>query len=255
MHISILFNHFLEHFFNADIDMEQACFTLNRADIDGSLIGLKKSNSGLLNNEAFISNSSLRFLPKNQRKISAFFKEFTEARNQFILSASPAKLLFQRDDGRDIFYHAFNRTEFEAWTSKSPVAVIFLEEGNEIGFESYMSSLGEYEAVAIVQGRQQKYRFCVRSRKTQFKQSTEDCCQLHLQNLNTFITNLKKSGKKGLVFYLTLTLSSLQCPLDAYPLPSPLQDGPAATTLCPGKCHDSLQKRRQGLPSGSKEQG
>lgn len=183
----------LEHYFNADIDMEQACFTLNRSDIDSSLIGLKKSNSCLLN-EAFISNSSLRFLPKNQRKISSFFNDFTEARNQFILSESPAKLLFQRDDGRDIFYHAFNRAQFESWNSKSPVAVIFLEEDNEIDFESYMGLLGDYQAVAIIQGRQQKYRFCIRSRKTQFNQSGEEC-QLHLHNLNAFIGTFKKAGK------------------------------------------------------------
>ena len=174
--------------------MEQACFTLNRADIDSSLLGLKRSSSGLLNEAAYI-NSSLRFLPKNQKKFSAFYNEFTEARNQFILSESPAQLLFQRDDGRDIFYHLFSRGDFENWTGRSPIAVLFLEEESEVPFDSYMSFLADYEAVSIVQARGQKYRFCIRTRDTKFNGSDLDDAQLHLQSLSQFNSLFKKSGK------------------------------------------------------------
>ncbi len=185
-----------KHLFNAEIDMEQACFTLNRADIDGSLLGLKKSASGLLNEAAYINNH-LRFLPKNQKKFAAFYNEFMEARNQFILSESPAQLLFQRDEERDMFYHLFNQGDFESWTGRSPVAVLFLEEeSDELAFDAYMNYLAEYEAIAIVQARAHKYRYCIRTRDLKFtRHETIDDSQLHLQSLSRFLSNFKRSGK------------------------------------------------------------
>ena len=160
--------------------MEQACFTLNRSDLDS----LNLSNS-------------LRFLPKNQKRTTSFFHEFTEARNQLLLSESPAKLLFQRtgDDNRDLLYHVFSRVQFEAWNqnSQSPVAIVYVEEDEEVQFEAYMGLLSEYAAVAIIQGRQQTYRFCIRTRSTHF--SKTEMTESHLQTLPVFIGNLKRSGK------------------------------------------------------------
>jgi hypothetical protein len=175
--------------------MEHACFTLNRGDIDSSLLGLKKSSSGLLTEAAYINNN-LRFLPKNQKKFSTFYTEFTEARNQFILSESPAQLLCERNDGRDIFYHLFNQSDFETWTGRSPIAVLFLEEESEVSFESFMSFLADYEAVAIVQARNQKYRFCIRTRDAKFNGHEMEEYQLHLQSLPQIISLFKKTGKQ-----------------------------------------------------------
>lgn len=179
--------------------MEEACFTLNRTDIDSSLLGLKRSTSRLSSAEpaATYVNNNLRFLPKNQKKFSAFYNEFTEARNQFILSESPAKLFFQRDDHRDIFYHLFNREEFEAWTNRSPVAILFLEEGHEVPFEGFMSFLAEYEAVAIVQARGSTFRFCVRTRDAKFQEAKQESTAQHLRALSQFIQYFKKSGNRN----------------------------------------------------------
>lgn len=177
-------------YFTVEIDMDYACFTNNLSELDSGLFGRKKSSSCLLNETSI--NSSFQFLPKNQKKLSAFINEFTEARNQYILSESPAALLFRRDEGRDMFYHVFTADQFAAWESKSPVAIVYTEEGADIA--SHLGYLSGYEAVAVVQSRMNGFRFCVRHRNVAFHAGSCFEAKAELQPLHLFSRDFGKAG-------------------------------------------------------------
>jgi hypothetical protein len=113
--------------------------------------------------DGFGLRSSYQFAPKNAKRLRGFLNDFTEARNQHLLSESPALLRFKRVDDRDVHFHTFSSDDFMGWEHRSPIAIVFAEDGVNDVIER-LGLFEEYHAVAVVQSRLGGYRFCIRTK-------------------------------------------------------------------------------------------
>lgn len=148
-------------FFTAEIDLEHSNFTNNISILDSTLFSHKKRSIIPSLNEDGIVSTSFQFSPKNQKRLSGFISEFIEARNQFILSESPAKLLFKQEEKWDIFFHVYDTKKQIQSENKSQVLIAYVED--EVDLKDNYDLLSEYSAVAIVQGggRSSTFRFII----------------------------------------------------------------------------------------------
>lgn len=185
-------------YFSSEIDIDHALFTNNLSEIDSALFGKNRTtpSTSLSSNTGTIS-TNYKFLPKNQKKLTPFLSEFAEARSQFILSESPAKLRKRQLDGRDLSYHIFNSQDYEDWENKSRVAIVYTEEDEGTNLNNFLSNhLADYTAVAIVQQKSNKFRFCLRTKNSlnladrKFIQTSTD-----LKSIDQFMKEFHSASK------------------------------------------------------------
>lgn len=180
--------------FTADIDMGNSFVTHNTSDFDATLFSPKRQSNIPRSEENVTLNSCFQFSPKNQKKLSAFINEFTEARNQFLLSESPAKMLYKKDDYKDVFFHVYESHDQIILESRSPILILYLEDENDL--KEYSQALQNYMAVAIVQGRSNTFRFTIATKNTQFSDLHGSFYEtsLDLKGANSFIKDFYKSS-------------------------------------------------------------
>lgn len=142
--------------------MEKACFTRNISDLDSTLFSLKKSSNNSKIDEDGIVSSCFQFCPKNQKKLVNFLNEFSEAKNQNILSESPAKLIFKQEDRYDVFFHVYEDANQIHKDCKSPIAIVYVED--QVNILAHSEFLADYDTVVIVQGRCNTLRFLLGTR-------------------------------------------------------------------------------------------
>lgn len=181
---------------NAEIDMEHAWFTHNIPDLDSTVFGRKNGATIPNLNDCGIVCSNFQFSPKNQKKISSFLNEFTEAKNQMVLSESPAKLIFKQEDKFDIFFHIFESKDQIQWESKSQVLIVYIEDN--IDLKDNIDILSQYAAVAVVQGRSNTFRFLIGTKNHQFSDVKGPCFEtgLDLVDISAFSKEFNKASKK-----------------------------------------------------------
>lgn len=177
--------------FSADIDMGNSFVTHNTSDFDGTLFSPKRQSNI---HENGTLNSCFQFSPKNQKKLSAFINEFTEARNQFLLFESPAKMVYKKDDYKDVFFHVYESHDHIIWESRSPILILYLEDEDDL--KEYSRTLQDYMAVAIVQGRSNTFRFTIATQNTQFSDLNESFYEtgLDLKGAHLFFKDFYKSS-------------------------------------------------------------
>jgi hypothetical protein len=192
--------------FTADIDMGNSFVTHNISDFDATLFSPKRQSSIPYKKEKGTMSSCFQFLPKNQKKLPQFIKEFTEARNQFLLSESSAKMLFKKDDNKDVFFHIYESHNQIMWESRSPILILYLED--EDNLKEYSQLLHEYIAVAIVQGRSNNFRFTIATKNNHFSDLNDIFYEidLDLKDVNSFIKYFYKSSN-----HLKSQIKSLIC--------------------------------------------
>lgn len=180
--------------FTADIDMGNSFVTHNTSDFDATLFSSKRRSIIPGSDENGAMSSSFQFSPKNQKKLSNFINEFTEAKNQFLLSESPAKLLFKKDDYKDIFFHVYDSQDQIPWESRSSILILYLEDENNL--KDYIQSLQYYTAVAIVQGRSNNFRFTIATKNSNFSDWNVSFCEteIDLKDINSFVKDFYKSS-------------------------------------------------------------
>lgn len=180
---------------NTEIDMEYACFTHNISDLDSTLFGRKRGSFISNVNESGIVSSSFQFAPKNQKKLSFFINEFTDAKNQLLLSESPAKLVFKQEGKYDLFYHIFESKDQIHWENKSQLLIVYIEDS--IDLKDHESLLSQYAAVAVVQGRANTFRFFIVTKNQQFAdlQSQFFESDIDLIDLSSFSKEFNKASK------------------------------------------------------------
>lgn len=177
--------------FIAEIDMEHTNFTHNISDLDSTLFNRKKRSA----NENGLVSSSFQFSPKNQKRLSGFLIEFSESKNQFLLSESPAKLFLRQDEKRDIFFHVFDTKDQIQWENKSQILIVYVED--DLDLKEHYQFLSHYSAVAVVQGgRSNTFRYIVGTRNSHFSNledwSLESCPDL--VDIRTFGNNFYKTS-------------------------------------------------------------
>ena len=182
--------------------MGNSFVTHNTSDFDATLFSSKRQSNITCSDDNGAISSCFQFSPKNPKKLTAFINEFTEARNQFLLSESPAKLLFKKDDYRDIFFHVYDAQDQIPCESRSPILILYLEDDSNV--KDYIQSLHEYMAVAIVQGRSNTFRFTIATKNNQFSDlkgifyETE----LNLKDINSFLKIFSKSSNFHYYYYI-----------------------------------------------------
>lgn len=149
--------------------MEHSCFTHNISDLDSTLFSRKKGSALSNVNENGTVSSSFQFSPKNQKKISKFISEFTETKNQLLLSESPARLMFKQEDKYDILFHIFDSKDQVHWENMSQVLIVYVED--EADLKEHLEFMSQYAAVAIVQGRSNTFRFMIGTKNPKFSDS------------------------------------------------------------------------------------
>lgn len=147
--------------------MEYSHFTNNLNILDSTLFSRKKRSILPSLNENGIVRTNFQFSPKTQKRLSGFINEFIEARNQFLLSESPAKLMFKQEEKWDIFFHTFDKKEQINSENRSQVLIVYVED--EVDLKDHFEFLSNYSAVAVVQGgRSSTFRFMVGTSNPQF---------------------------------------------------------------------------------------
>lgn len=176
--------------------MECACFTHNISDLDSTLFGRKNGTTILNLNDSGVFSSRFQFSPKNQKKLSLFLNEFTEAKNQLALSESPAKLIFKQEDKYDLFFHIFESKDQIQSESKSQVLVVYIEDNAEL--KDHIDILSQYAAIAVVQGRSNTFRFLIGTKNQQFSDIQSPCFEscLDLIDICAFSKEFNKASKK-----------------------------------------------------------
>lgn len=174
--------------------MNQALFTHDISNLDSTLFCRKRLSTFSCITDKNVISSNFKFSPKNQKKLTSFIAEFTEIKNQFILSDSPAKLMFKQENDKDIFFHIFESKELVQWKNKSPVVIIYVEDN--INLSDHIEFLSEYSAVAIVQGRLNAFRFLIRTKHLDFSESASPSfeTEMDLNDMFTFNRNFHKAG-------------------------------------------------------------
>ena len=185
---------FLEMFFTADIDIGNSFVTHNISDFDATLFSPKRRSHVPLSDEHGTLSSCFQFAPKNQKKLLAFIGEFTDARNQFLLKESPAKMLFKKDDYKDVFFHVYESQDQILYENRSPILILYLEDEDNLKYFSQLMSY--YVAVAIVQGRSNAFRFTIATKNNQFSNLNDIFYEpgLDLKESNSFIKDFYKSS-------------------------------------------------------------
>lgn len=180
---------------NTEIDIDHAYFTHNISDLDSTLFTSKGASIMANANEGSIVSSNFQFSPKNQKKLSYFINEFTEAKNQLVLSESPAKLICKHEDKHDLFFHVFESEEQIQLESKSQILIVYVEDDADL--THYAAILSEYAAVAVVQGRSNAFRFLIGSKRNQFSDVDVPCFESDsdLMDLHNFSKDFNKASK------------------------------------------------------------
>jgi hypothetical protein len=188
---------------NIEIDMEYASFTHNISDLDSTLFGWKSGSIIPNVNDSGIVSSNFQFLAKNQKKLSLFINEFTEAKNQLILSESPGKLMFKQEDRFDTFFHVFDSEDQIRWENKSQVLVVYIED--DVDLKKHVDLLSQYSAIATVQGRSNTFRFLIGTKNHPFSDVDSSCFEsdIDLIDLGSFTKNFNKARKIFIIIYFT----------------------------------------------------
>lgn len=189
--------------------MGNSFVTHNTSDFDATLFSPKRQSNIPRSEGNGTMSSCFQFSPKNQKKISAFINEFTEARNQFLLSESPAKMLFKKDDFKDVFFHVYESSDEIFWESRSPILILYLED--EDNLDKYSQLLHEYMAIAIVQGRSNNFRFTIATKSEQFSDLSDIFYEtgLDLKDANLFVKDFYKSSNNFNFYFSVLPLISI----------------------------------------------
>lgn len=182
--------------------MEHTCFTHNISDLDSTLFCRKKGSILSTKNENGTVSSSFQFSPKNQKKITKFISEFTETKNQYLLSESPARLIFKQDDKYDVFFHRFESKDQIQWENMSQVLIAYVED--EADLKEHLDFMSQYAAVAIVQGRSNTFRFMIGSKNPQFSDSDEPKFDksIDLIDIQSFKKDFFKASNHNINIYL-----------------------------------------------------
>lgn len=194
-------NYFLEMFFTVEFDIANSYVTHNTSDFDATFFSPKRqSNASNCDNNMTLS-SCFQFSPKNEKKISAFINEFTDARNQYLLSELSAKLIFKKDDYKDIFFHVYKFQDQINFESMSPILILYVEDEDKI--ENFLDLIQEYQVVAIVQGHCNNFRFTIATKNSQFSDLKDNFfeTELDLKDTISFIKDFYKSSKTFKLFY------------------------------------------------------
>lgn len=226
-------------FLNTEIDMEHAWFTHNIPDLDSTLFGRKKANL----NDSVIVSSNFQFSPKNQKKLSGFLNEFTEAKNQLVLSESPAKLIFKQEDKYDIFFHIFETKDQIQWESKSQVLIVYIEDNAEL--KDHIDILSQYAAIAVVQGRSNTFRFLIGTKNNYFSDVNCPCFEsgLDLIDIGAFSKEFNKASKKINKSTNYLLYFSFECSFAYINLSTIFEKCQSATSLCFRECRSCIKIR------------
>lgn len=181
--------------FSTEIDMEHSCFTHNISDLDSTLFSRKKGSILSNVNDNGTVSSCFQFSPKNQKKISKFINEFTEAKNQLLLSESPARLMFRQEDKYDILFHIYDSKEQVQWENMSQVLIVYVED--DVDLKEHTEFMSQYAAVAIVQGRTNTFRFMIGTKNPKFSGFEDPLFErnVDLTDIQTFSKDFFKASK------------------------------------------------------------
>ena len=175
----------LEIYFTAEI--EQSSKTYNDSDLKSIFFGRELGAE---------IRGSFRFSPKNHKRLPGFISEFSDARNQFLLSESPAKLMFKQEEKWDIFFHIFDSKDQIKSINKSQVLIVHVEE--EVDLKEHYNFLSQYTAIAVVQGgRSNSYRFIVGTSNSQFSNFNTSFFEpgRDLENICSFSKDFYRASK------------------------------------------------------------